>query len=1011
VSPVIPFLVAALVVLAATPLVRGAARWMGLVDEPGMRSAHVSPTPRAGGLAILAGVALATWLSWSTASATRGSFIALAAGGILVAAVGFYDDIFGLSPGPKLASQIVAAGLLVSQTGGIERLPLPPPADVPLGPFGVALAVLWVVAVMNSYNFMDGIDGFAAVQALVTAGTLSVLFASVDPGAAAVAAAVAGACAAFLVYNWSPASVFLGDAGSGLVGFALAGLPLLAPPSARPEAVVVAGTSLFLFLADASTCVLTRMVRGERWNEPHRQHVYQRLVDAGTSVSRVAAAAGTAGVVLSAIAFVTRGSMAAWAGLAAGLALFVWAQKIAVRVERSPAPLAAEAALPGPDDEHPGQRRSRRPADIVLRARRPPEEKLAGPAAWRRFALILGLDSLAIALSFVVAHLLRFGGEIPPHWARELVRSLPLLLVIRLVLNIAFGLHRWSFRLSGIHEGLRIVQATATGSVVFTTAIYFVQRAAEDISLGPPRTAIVIELVLTTFLLGLWRFSLRMGEALEMSPFRMRPGRRIRTVILGAGSSGDLLLRDLIRSNEHNYHVLGFVDDLPAKRGAMIGGRQVLGTLDELPVICRRWRVEQLLIAIPRLAPARLRQVLDACADLKLAYKMLPISFAYLNDRQPSTALHDLAPEDLLGRRQVRFDPAEILPRLHGRRVLVTGAAGSIGSEICRQVAACEPQSLVLADIDENGLHLLWRTLRRTHGQVKVVPEVVDIRDAPRVTQLGAEHRPEFVLHAAAHKHVPLLERCPEEAVKNNVFGCANVLRMAEGTGAERFVLISTDKAVHPSSVMGATKRVAELVVRCHARAGTSTRATVVRFGNVLGSAGSVVPIFKQQIARGGPVTVTDPDCLRFVMTIQEAVGLTLIAGLGMEGDLFVLEMGEPIRILDVARLMITMSGGVPDVDVPIEFTGLRAGEKLREELMTDEEAMTARRVRDGVLSVESAPAPADLDARLAALAAAAVEGDRPRLLALLSETAVGYEPAPLRLVDADRAAAARKAH
>ena len=1006
----IPFLVAALVVLAVTPLAREAGRRMGLVDEPGMRSTHAKPTPRAGGLAILAGIAVAVWLSWSPSSAARADLIALLAGGILVFAVGLYDDLFALSSGPKLASQVVAAGLLVSQTGGIERLPLPPPADIALGPFGVALAVLWVVAVMNFYNFMDGIDGLAPVQAFVTASTLGAFLFYDDPSAAALAAAVAGACAAFLAYNWSPASVFLGDAGSGVVGFALAALPLLAPVGERPQAVVVAGTSLFLFLADASTCVLARMTRGERWNEPHRQHVYQRLVDAGTRPPRVAAAAGVAAVVLSATALVGRGSGAiAWAGLALGVGLFAWAWNMAARLERRRAPLPAGAPVPASADEPPAKRRSRRPAEIVIRARPPAEESLAGLAAWRRFALLLVLDSAAIAFSFVLAHLLRFGGEIPPHWARELIRSLPLLLVIRLVVNVAFGLHRWSFRLSGIHEGLRIVQATATGSMLFTAALYFVQRAAEDISLGPPRTAIVIEMLLTASLVGLWRFSFRIVEAWGMSPFRLRPGRRVRTIIVGAGSTGDLLLRDLIRSDEHDYQVLGFVDDLPTKRGAMIGGRQVLGSLDDLPVICRRWRVEQILIAIPRLAPARLRQVLDACADLKLSYKILPVSFAYLNDRQPATVLQDLAPEDLLGRRQVRFDPGEIRPRLRGRRVLVTGAAGSIGSEICRQVAACEPQSLVLADIDENGLHQLWRTLRRTHGQVRVVPEVTDIRDAPRVTQLGVEHRPDFVLHAAAHKHVPLLERCPEEAVKNNVFGCANVLRMAEEVGAERFVLISTDKAVHPSSVMGATKRVAELVVRRHSR-DSATRATVVRFGNVLGSAGSVVPIFKQQISRGGPVTVTHPECLRFVMTIQEAVGLTLLAGLGMEGELFVLEMGEPIRILDLARLMITLSGGVPDVDVPIEFTGLRPGEKLREELMTEQEATTARRVSDGVLSVQGAPPPADLDARLAALAAAAAVGDRPRLLALLSETALGYEPAALRLVDTDPARAARDA-
>lgn len=1000
----IPFVSALLVVLAVTPLVRRAAWRLGLVDEPGARSSHSQATPRAGGLAILAGLVAAVWAWWTPSAAGRPDFVAFLVAGALVAAVGLYDDRFGLSPGAKLASQVAAAALLVSQTGGFERLPLPPPADVPLGPFGVALAVLWVVAVMNFFNFMDGIDGLAAVQGLVTAGTLGVLLWREDPVASAFAAALAGACAAFLAYNWAPASVFLGDAGSGVVGFALAALPLLAPAGRCPEAVVVAGTSLFLFLADASTCVLARMARGERWSEAHRQHVYQRLVDAGASPARVAAAAAVAALALSATALVARGGSAAWAGLFLGVCLFAWARATVVRLERLRPPRLAEPA--GPAGAPPPRRRPRRDEEIVLRVRPPAGEGRAA-ASWKRFALLLGGDALAIALSFVLAHLLRFGGAIPPHWATQLVRSLPLLLVIRLAVGLAFGLHRWSFRLSGIHEGLRVLQATAGGSVLFTAALYFAQRTAEDIAYGPPLSVIVIEMLLTASLVGLWRFSARILEAWGISPFRLRPGGRVRTIIVGAGSTGDLLLRDLIRSDEHDFHVLGFVDDMPTKRGTMIGGRQVLGTLDELPALCRRWRVEQVLFAIPRLAPARLRQVLDACAALKLSYKILPVSFAYLNDRQPATVLHDLAPEDLLGRSQVRFEPEEIRPLVGGRRVLVTGAAGSIGSEICRQLAECTPQSLVLADIDENGLHHLLRTLRRTHPHVRVVPEVVDIRDAARVSQLGAEHRPDYVLHAAAHKHVPLMERCPEEAVKNNVFGCANVLRMAEEAAAGRFVLISTDKAVKPSSVMGATKCVAELLVRHHNETGR-TRATAVRFGNVLGSAGSVVPIFKAQIARGGPVTVTHPDCLRFAMTIREAVGLSLLAGLGAEGELFVMEMGEPIRILDLARLMITMSGRVPERDVAIEFTGLRPGEKLREELMTEEEARTAEPVGEGVLRVRGAAPPEDFDARLRALAAAAAAGDRRRLAVLLSETVSGYDPPRPRLVEAEPPAARR---
>ena len=613
---------------------------------------------------------------------------------------------------------------------------------------------------------------------------------------------------------------------------------------------------------------------------------------------------------------------------------------------------------------------------------------------WRRAAVLLVGDALATTLALYLAFLVRFDGIVPPERWAQLIRCLPVLLAIRVGTSLALGLHRWSFRLSGIHEALRIAQATVLGSALFTTAFYFAQRAVEDVSIGPPRSVILIELLLTTAFVGGLRFSMRVAEAWGVSAFRPHVGDWVRTVIVGAGSAGELLLRDLERSDEHNYRVIGFVDDLPSKRGAMIGGRQVLGSLDELPDVCRRWRAEQVLFAIPRLPPERLRQVLDSCADLKLSYKIVPVSFAYLNDRLGASALQDIAAEDLLRRSPIRFAPQAVRPHVEGRRILVTGAGGSIGSEICRQVATGRPARLVMADINENGLYMLYRSLRRAHPDLDVVVEVVDIRDAGRLVQLGEEHRPERVLHAAAHKHVPLMERNPEEAIKNNVLGCRNVMRMAEASGAERFVFISTDKAVNPASVMGASKQIAEMLVR-HLDRRSSTHFAVVRFGNVLGSAGSVVPLFRQQIARGGPVTVTHPKCTRFLMTTREAVGLVLMAGLAGDDELYVLEMGEPIRVLDLARLMITLAGRIPDREIPITFTGLRPGEKLHERLMTDAEAKTARPFREGVLAVDGIAPPPGFEAQLEALAAAAYAADRRRIRELLCDLVVGYTPLP----------------
>ena len=618
--------------------------------------------------------------------------------------------------------------------------------------------------------------------------------------------------------------------------------------------------------------------------------------------------------------------------------------------------------------------------------------RLRRVGGWNRHLLILAGDALAVAAALYLAFFLRFEGRIPPERLEQLVRCLPVLLVLRLSLHLAFGIHRWSFRLSGLHEGMRIVQASLMGTALFAMFFYFVQRAAEDVSIGPPRSVIVIEFLLTTALVGVARFSLRLAQAWGTVSLRPRSGDWVRTLIVGAGSAGELLLRDLERSDEHTFHVLGFVDDQPSKRGSTIGGRPVLGSLDDLAAVAARWRVRQLLFAIPRLPADRLRRVLDSCADLKLDYKILPVSFAYLHDRLSVALLQDLAPEDLLPRRPVRFDGVETRAHVAGRRILVTGAAGSIGSEVCRQLAELEPASLVLADINENGLYFLFRQLQRSHPTLHIVPEVVDIRDAARLGQLGEEHRPHAVVHAAAHKHVPLMERNPEEAVKNNVLGCRNVAEMADASGVERFVLVSTDKAVNPASVMGATKRIAEMLVRHRARRSRTTFA-VVRFGNVLGSAGSVVPLFKSQIARGGPVTVTHRDCRRFLMTTREAVGLTLLAGLGVDGDLFVLEMGEPIRVLDLARNMITLAGHVPDRDIPIVFTGLRPGEKLDEELMSAEEARRSRPVREGIVAVESPPPPDDLEARVAVLEGLAAAADRERLLEEVRAIVPDYRP------------------
>ena len=408
----------------------------------------------------------------------------------------------------------------------------------------------------------------------------------------------------------------------------------------------------------------------------------------------------------------------------------------------------------------------------------------------------------------------------------------------------------------------------------------------------------------------------------------------------------------------------------------VLGGRSVLGGVADLPRLATDLAVDTVLIAIPRIAPERIREILSVCMGCKLSFKILPVSFAYLSDRVAVSMLQEVTPEDLLPRGEVNLSASGDLVTIRGRSALVTGAAGSIGSEICQQLLRCGAGTLVMVDINENELYLLKLRLQAQWPGVRIESEIADIRDAGRISALFARYRPQSVFHAAAHKHVPLMESAPCEAVKNNVFGTINVAEAAHRCGAERMVYISTDKAVRPTSVMGATKRVGELVVRAIGQR-SKTQFVAVRFGNVLGSAGSVTLIFREQIATRRPVTVTHPDVRRYFMTTREAVSLVLRAGFSGRGGLFVLEMGEQIRILDLARHMITMSGLIPNVDVPIVFTGLRPGEKLFEELLTEAEEQTVQLERK-IYTVAGTDVPAALAAMLDRLreAAESEQGD-----------------------------------
>lgn len=602
---------------------------------------------------------------------------------------------------------------------------------------------------------------------------------------------------------------------------------------------------------------------------------------------------------------------------------------------------------------------------------------------WRH-ALLLVVDGAIAAVSLWLAVALRFEGDVPAEHRAALPAAAAVLAAARVFAVALFRAHRWSFRLSGLADGMRVAKAGVVGTLLFLAAFFVLQLKV------PPRSVVVLELLLSLAAMAAVRFSPRYAKTAMLDWGRGRNnGGVLRTLIVGAGAAGEGLLRDLQRSDEHNYRVIGFIDDDPGKHGVLVGDRPVLGSIDELPRIIAEHHIAKVLIAIPRLPAARLRHLLSLCSNLKVRFKILPVSFVYLQEHVSAAMLKDLTPEDLLPREPVSFSDGYKTIDLRPRTALVTGGAGSIGSEICEQLIEGGLGRLVMVDINENNLYLLQRRLERVRVDATVIAEVADVRDRARVTALFERYRPHDVFHAAAHKHVPLMEAAPCEAVKNNVLATRIAAEAAIAVGSERFVFISTDKAVRPSSVMGASKRVGEMLVRALGQRST-TRFCAVRFGNVLGSAGSVVPIFREQLEAGGPITVTHPDVRRYFMTIGEAVGLVLKAAYGDYGELCVLDMGEQIRIVDLARHMITMTGRVPDVDVKIEYTGLRPGEKLFEELLTEEEEKTSQVAHKVFVAASPAP-PLDLLERIDELAAAAAAEDARAVVRLLRQLVPSY--------------------
>jgi FlaA1/EpsC-like NDP-sugar epimerase len=548
-----------------------------------------------------------------------------------------------------------------------------------------------------------------------------------------------------------------------------------------------------------------------------------------------------------------------------------------------------------------------------------------------RRPLIVFVHLILVVASYALASLLRFEFSIAESFDRAFWRTLPVVVLVRLVVLGLFGLYRGLWRYVSTSDLYSILVATSTGSVAIAAVEFFVKT-------GAPRSVLIIDWFLClSFLVGV-RVAIR--GLRELRPSRKDDTATLRALVVGAGDGAERFIRQALHSDALRYRLVGMVDDNPRKRRTKIHGISVIGALRDLPHLAAKHRAGVIVIAVPSATAEQHRAIMQISRECGLPVKSVP-SLRNLDKGRGIGQLIDVAPEDLLDRQAIRVEVDRLTNDIHGSRVLVTGAGGSIGSELCRQIAKLEPRKLIMFERSESPLHFTHVELVERHTGVGFVPVVGDINDGDKVREVMRKYSPDFVYHAAAYKHVPLMETHPLDAIANNVFGTETVARAAIDHNVKKFVLISTDKAVQPVSTMGMTKRVAEDLLQT--LGGNATAFVSVRFGNVLGSAGSVLPLFQWQIAKGGPVTVTDPEATRYFMLISEAAQLVLQAGaMGTGGEVFFLDMGSPMRIQRLAEDVIRMSGMSPGKDMPVSTVGLRAGERLNEELVRETEQFLA---------------------------------------------------------------------
>ena len=622
----------------------------------------------------------------------------------------------------------------------------------------------------------------------------------------------------------------------------------------------------------------------------------------------------------------------------------------------------------------------------------------------KNFIIIFVVDVLLLTAALYDAFLIRFEFNIPPFYFDLFLRMLPYVIVTKIACLYFFDLYRGMWRYTSISDLLNIIKAATASSLLITIFIAFKIRF-----IGYPRSVFVIDWFLTILFIAGFRLLVRLfferlaREKSEksmpqqfMSLFKHYPKSVKKLLIIGAGDCGEKILREIRDNASLKFKAVGFLDDNRNKIGRKIHGVPVLGLVSEISAAIKKVSADEALIALPSATGHQMREIVEYCKESGIPFKTVPGYGELINGRVSVKAIRDVAYPDLLGRAVVKLDAKGISDYIKGNCMLVTGAGGSIGSELCRQICKFSPKKIVLFERAESPLYEIELELKRNFSDISIVPVLGDIQSGIQLENTFKAHNPQAVFHAAAYKHVPMLEIQPWKAVENNILGTERLIKIVQQHGCDRFVFVSTDKAVRPTNVMGASKRVAEMLIQCQGNnPNGQTKFAVVRFGNVVGSVGSVVPLFKKQIEIGGPVTVTHPEVTRYFMTIPEACQLILQAGAlcDEQVEIFILDMGKPVKIADLARDLIRLSGFEPDEDIKIEFIGLRPGEKLFEELITEGEGIVGTN-HDKIMTLRGQKCSLKmLNGKIDKLGQLAAEQNAEKIRSTLKEIVSDYQP------------------